>query len=147
MCEKFKLKKETSETDRPTDQWTDSRGHGEVNLPTIHLTECAGKIVKRSIIETYDPHQYKERLLLHTKNTGCSLNIVFSSKNSRKFATSLTRQHSAAIGCTKNYQPIGLYTRIASRVSYSDVGEGGLAVKCEKTQFFINTLYYITSLN
>ena len=40
---------------------------------------------------------------------------VFS-KNSRKFATS-------------------------SKVSYSDVGEGGVAVYCEKTQFFLNTLY------
>ena len=38
----------------------------------------------------------------------CSLNryCVFF-KNSRKFAT-LPRQHSAAIGCTKNYQPIGV---------------------------------------
>ena len=49
----------------------------------------------------------------------------------------LPRQHSAAIGCTKNYQPIGviLYTRIALRalnVSCSDVGEGGVAANCEK---------------
>ena len=56
------------------------------------------------------------------------------------------QQHSAAIGCTKNYQPIGviLYTRIALRalkVSYSDVGERGVAVNCEKkTQFFLKTL-------
>ena len=37
-----------------------------------------------------------------------------------------------------------LYTRIALRalkVSYSDVGEEGVAVNCEKTQFFLNTLY------
>ena len=27
------------------------------------------------------------------------------------------------------------------KVSYSDVGEGGVAVICEKTQFFLNTLY------
>ena len=27
------------------------------------------------------------------------------------------------------------------KVSYSDVGEGGVAVNCEKTQFFLNTLY------
>ena len=36
------------------------------------------------------------------------------------------------------------YTRIvlrALKVSYSDVGEGGVAVNCEKTQFFLNTLY------
>ena len=34
----------------------------------------------------------------------------------------------------------------ALKVSYSDVGEGGVAVNCEKTQFFLNTLYiYNTS--
>ena len=34
----------------------------------------------------------------------------------------------------------------ALRVSYSDVGEGGVAVNCEKTQFFfLNTLYLILS--
>ena len=30
----------------------------------------------------------------------------------------------------------------ALKVSYSDVGEGWVAVNCEKTQFFLNTLYY-----
>ena len=29
----------------------------------------------------------------------------------------------------------------ALKVSYSDVGEGGVAVNREKTQFFLNTLY------
>ena len=56
----------------------------------------------------------------------------------------IPRQRSAAIGCTKKYQSIGVYTRIALRalkVSYSDVGEGAVAVNCEKTQFFLNTLY------
>ena len=41
-------------------------------------------------------------------------------------------------------QSLQLYTRIALRalkVSYNDVGEGGVAVNCEKTQFFLNTLY------
>ena len=38
----------------------------------------------------------------------------------------------------------------ALKVSYSDVGEGVAAVNCEKTQFFLNTLYvnilvYLTS--
>ena len=33
----------------------------------------------------------------------------------------------------------------ALKVSYSDVGEGGVAVNCEKTQFFLNTMY-ITNL-
>ena len=67
--------------------------------------------------------------------------LCFFSKDSGKFATSLPRQHSAAIGCTNYYQPIGgLYTRIALRalkVSYSDVGEvwgGGELWK--KTQIF-----------
>ena len=58
---------------------------------------------------------------------------VFS-KNSRNFATS----PSPAQGC------YWLYTRIALRVvkvSYSDVGEGGDAVNCEITQYFLNTLY------
>ena len=36
------------------------------------------------------------------------------------------------------------------KVSYNDVGEGGVAVNCEKTQFFLNTLYvndsYIRSI-
>ena len=53
-------------------------------------------------------------------------------------------QHSAAIGCTKNYQPIGVtvHTRIALRVlkvSCSDVGEEGVAVNCEKK--ILNTLH------
>ena len=55
----------------------------------------------------------------------------------------LPRKQSAAIGCIKKYQPIGMTvhsTRIALRapkVSNSDVGEGGVAVNCErKTQFF-----------
>ena len=37
-----------------------------------------------------------------------------------------------------------MYTRIALRalkVSYSDVGEGVVAVNYKKTQFFLNTLY------
>ena len=37
-----------------------------------------------------------------------------------------------------------MYTPIALRalkVSYSDVDEGGVAVSCDKTQFFLNTLY------
>ena len=43
-----------------------------------------------------------------------------------------------------------MYTRIAlraSKVSYSHVGEGGVAVYCEKTQFFLNTLYMIDSVS
>ena len=52
----------------------------------------------------------------------------------------LPRQHLASIGCTKNYQPIGVtvYTRIALsalKVSYSDVGEGWVTVNSEKHNF------------
>ena len=31
------------------------------------------------------------------------------------------------------------------KVSYSNVGEGGVAVNCEKAQFFLNTLYNVGS--
>ena len=74
------------------------------------------------------------------------LNIVFFSKNSRKFATS----PSPALGCYLLYKKLPAnrseYTlalrRVrALKVSYSDVGEGGVVVICEKTQFFLNTLY------
>ena len=37
-------------------------------------------------------------------------------------------------------------TRIALRdlkVSYNDVGDGGVAVNCEKKTFFLNTLYVL----
>ena len=30
----------------------------------------------------------------------------------------------------------------ALKVSYSDKGEGGIAVNCEKTHFFLNNLYH-----
>ena len=58
------------------------------------------------------------------------------------------RQHSANICCTKNDQPIVVTVHShcvrALQVSYRDVGEGGrVAVNCEKTQFFLNTLYII----
>ena len=32
----------------------------------------------------------------------------------------------------------------ALKVSYSDVGEGGVAVNCENTQFFLNNLYMMS---
>ena len=48
----------------------------------------------------------------------------------------LLHQHSAAIGCTKKYQPIGV-TVLSHCVEifeglHSDVGEGGVGVNCEK---------------
>ena len=51
-------------------------------------------------MSNHQPHQ--------PLDTGCSLIIVFFSLNTRKFASSPLRQHSAAIGCTKNYQPLGV---------------------------------------
>ena len=67
------------------------------------------------------------------EGTGCSLNIMFYSKISRKFANS----HSGAIGCTKNYKPIGVTVHSRCVESFkgllhSDIGEGGVAVNCEK---------------
>ena len=68
-------------------------------------------------------------------------------KNSRKFATS----PSPALGCywlyNKNYQPKGVTVHShcveSSEVSYTDVGEGGVAVNCEKTHFFLNNFFQI----
>ena len=40
-------------------------------------------------------------------STGCSLNIVFFPRMHESLPP-LPHQHSAAIGCTKNYQPIGV---------------------------------------
>ena len=92
----------------------------------------------------------KRRRSLLLFDTGCPLNIVFFSKNSRKFATS----PSPALGCYwlyKNYQPIGVAVHShcvrALKVSYSDVGKGGVAENCEKTQFFLITLYIPYSLS
>ena len=55
-------------------------------------------------------------------------------KNSRKFATSPSPTLGCyAIGCTKNYQPIGEteHSHCVERFEglYSDIGEGGVAVK------------------
>ena len=51
-------------------------------------------------------------------STGCSLNIVYFSKNFRKVATS----PSPELGC---------YWLYKKSVMYRDVGEGGVAVNCE----------------
>ena len=57
----------------------------------------------------------------------------------------LPRQHSAAIGCTKSYQPIGVTVHSHCVESFE-----GLLQRCRlgrgcselwKTQFFLNTLY------
>ena len=61
---------------------------------------------------------------------------MFFQKNSRKFATS-PLQHSAAIGCTKNCQPIEVTVHSHRVESFeSDVGEGGVAMNCEKNTIF-----------
>ena len=75
--------------------------------------------------------------------TGCSLNIVF-------FANS----PSPALGSYWSYQKWSanrsdctLVLRWkALKVFYSDVREEGVAVNCEKTQFFLNTLYMLSPL-
>ena len=68
----------------------------------------------------------------------------FFSKNSRKCAAS----PSPALGCYWSYKKLPANKsdiRIALRafmVSYSDVGDGGVAVNCEKkTHFFLDILY------
>ena len=70
-------------------------------------------------------------------HTGSSLNIVFFFPRILESLSTPPRQHSAAIGCTKNYQPIGVAVHShcvrALKVSYSDVGKGGFAENCEKT--------------
>ena len=73
------------------------------------------------------------------------LNIVFFTRILESLPP-LPRQHSAAIGCTKNFQPIGVTVHSHCVESFEGllqryVDEGGVAVNCEKTQFFLNTLY------
>ena len=80
--------------------------------------------------------------------TECSLNIVFFPRIIKSLPP-LPRQLSAAIGCTKNYQPIGVTVHSHCVESFEGLllrcrREGGVAVNCEKTQFFLNTLYYRT---
>ena len=74
------------------------------------------------------------------EGTGCSLNIVYFFPRILESLPLLPRQHSAAIGCTKKYQPIGVTVHSHcvesfEGISYSDVGEGGVAVNCEKHNF------------
>ena len=81
-------------------------------------------------------------IMLDTINTytGCSLNIEFFPKNSQKFATS----PSLALRCYwlyKKGQPIGGTVHSHCVENFEGllkryVGEGGVAVICEKTQFF-----------
>ena len=67
---------------------------------------------------------------------GCSLNIVFFSP-------------SPVLGCYRLYKKLKANRSDCTlalrwellKVSYSDVGEGGIEVNCEKKQFSMNTLY------
>ena len=53
------------------------------------------------------------------------------------------QQHSAAIGYTKNYQPIGV-TVHSHCVEGFEVGRGRGCSGLLKTQFFLNTLYVLS---
>ena len=70
--------------------------------------------------------------------TECSLNIVFFPRIVESLPP-LPRQHSAAIGCTKNYQPIiGMIVNCVE--SFEGLLQqcrrgGGVAVNCEKHNF------------
>ena len=57
-----------------------------------------------------------------------------------KSLPTLRRHYSAAIGCTKNNEPIGVTVHShcieSFKVPYNDVGEGGVAVNCKKNTIF-----------
>ena len=60
----------------------------------------------------------------------------------------LLRQHWAAIGCTKNSQPVGVtvhshYFDYFESLLQRYVDEGWVADDCETTQIFLNTLYIV----
>ena len=58
-----------------------------------------------------------------TLDTGCSLNIVFFPRILESLPP-LPRQHSAAIGCTKNYQPIGVTVNFEALLQRCRRGRG-----------------------
>ena len=63
----------------------------------------------RSIHASTYVYIYTEILLSKSDiYTGCSLNIVFFFPRILESLPTLPRKHSAANGCTKNYQPIGV---------------------------------------
>ena len=73
---------------------------------------------------------------LNRAHTGCSLKIVFFPRI-LEFPP-LPRQHSAAIGCTKNYLPKGVTVHSHCIESF----EGEIAMNCgKKNIIFLNTLY------
>ena len=70
----------------------------------------------------------------YARFTGYKLNFVVFFPRILESLPSLPRHHSAAIGCTKNYQPIGVnvHSLCVESLSYSNIGEGGVTVNCEK---------------
>ena len=69
--------------------------------------------------------------------TGCSLNIIVFFSRSLESLPPHPHQHSAAIGCTKYYQPIGVTVHSHCIESFEGVySEGGIAVNCEKNTIF-----------
>ena len=99
-------------------------------------------IYKRNFINDISSYIH---INIHTYIYRVFIKYCVFSKNSRKFATSPT----PALGCYwfyKNYQPMGVALHSRCVESFEGllqqyVGEGGVAVNCEKTQFFLNTLY------
>ena len=69
-------------------------------------------------------------------HTGCSGKIVFFFSRIFIILPPLPFKHWAAIGCTKNFQPIGVTAHSYWKVSYSDLGEEGVASNCEKNTIF-----------
>ena len=75
--------------------------------------------------------------------TECSLDIVFFPRILESLPP-LPRQHSAAIGCTKNTIGVTVHSHciesFESLLRRCRQRKGGFAVNCEKTQFFLKTL-------
>ena len=95
----------------------------------VELTLIPTMWTKNSSNRTRSPGRANENL--GQAETGCSLNNVFFSKILKGLPL-LPRQHSAAIGCTKN---LALRWEL-SRSLTAMLGEGGVAVHCEKNTFF-----------
>ena len=93
-----------------------------------------------SVREPNFTHNFSEtRFSLRPVNRVFIKYCVFFSRILESLPT-LPRQHSTSIGCKKNYQPIGLTVHSHCVQSFENllqryVGEGGIAVNCEKHNF------------
>ena len=76
-----------------------------------------------NLVQKIDARVLEPNYLNRMANTGCSLNIVFFSPRILESLPPLPRHRSAAIGCLKNYQPIGVTVH-----SHCYVGEEGVAM-------------------